>query len=499
MPRPGSDTPSPSSPPVLVWFRQDLRLADNPALNAGLASGVPLALVYVLEEGDANPWGLGSASRWWLHGSLAALSADIAARGGRLILRRGPAEAVIPARAEEIGAVGVHWNRRYEPAGMAIDAKIKAALKAKGVAAESHKGTLLFEPFELKTGSGGPFKVYTPFSKAARAKGVDGTLSEAPARLPASPQAASDKLEDWGLLPTKPDWAGGLRQAWIPGEAEAQKRLAAFASHEIKGYGANRNRMDLDATSRLSPRLHWGEISPLRVWRAAEEALAAHPDWADDIKILTNELLWREFSHHLLFTFPALPEQNWKDAFAAFPWVGSDAPEAEAWRRGRTGYPIVDAAMRQLWSEGYVHNRARMIAASFLIKHLLVDWRVGEAWYWDTLVDADLANNAASWQWVAGSGADAAPFFRIFNPVTQGEDYDPDGAYVRRWVPELGNLPNAFIHKPWTAPYEVLNRAGVRLGQTYPQPIVDHAQARARALAAYETVKLQRPDGTGSS
>ncbi len=495
MARPGSDASSVSAPPVLVWFRQDLRLADNPALQAGLASGRPLALVYVLEQADQNPWAWGSASRWWLHGALAALAASIEERCGRLILRRGAAETVIPALAQEIGATAVHWNRRYEPQGMAVDTRIKTVLKSQGVTAESHKATLLFEPFELKTGGGGPFKVYTPFSKAARAKGVDCDLSVSPARLPPAPAVASDKLEAWGLLPRKPDWAGGLRQAWTPGEAAAQARLDWFMAKALKGYGENRNRMDMDATSRLSPHLHWGEISPLRVWRAAEDALAAHPALADDLKILTNELLWREFSHHLLFTFPKLPEENWKKAFNAFPWTSGDSAEAEAWRRGRTGYPVVDAAMRQLWSEGYVHNRARMIAASFLIKHLLVDWRVGEAWFWDTLVDADLANNAASWQWVAGSGADAAPFFRIFNPVTQGETYDPEGGYVRRWLPEIAALPNTFIHKPWTAPYEVLNRSGVRLGQTYPLPIVDHAKARGRALAAYETVK-QRPDET---
>lgn len=496
MPRPGSDASPPSLAPVIVWFRQDLRLADNPALQAALATKRPLTLVYVLEEADGNPWAWGGASRWWLHGSLAALAASIEARGGRLILRRGAAENVIPALAQELGAAAVHWNRRYDPHGMAVDARIKTTLKGQGVGAESHKGALLFEPFELKTGGGGPFKVYTPFSKAARARGVEGAPTEPPSLFPPSPVIPSDRLEAWRLLPRTPDWAGGLRQAWRPGEAEAHRRLDRFMTRALKGYGENRNRMDRDATSRLSPHLHWGEISPLRVWRAAEEALAAHPGLAEDLKILTNELLWREFSHHLLFAFPALPDQNWKPAFSAFPWAGGDSDEAESWRRGRTGYPIVDAAMRQLWSEGYVHNRARMIAASFLIKHLLVDWRVGEAWYWDTLVDADLANNAASWQWVAGSGADAAPFFRIFNPVTQGETYDPDGAYVRRWLPELAGLPNAFIHKPWTAPYEVLNRAGVRMGQTYPLPIVDHAKARVRALAAYETIK-QPPDGTG--
>lgn len=494
MPRKGPAASEPHSPPVLVWFRQDLRLCDNPALAAAIASGSPVNLVYVLEDASDDPWVLGGATRWWLHGSLKALASAIDALGGRLLLRRGPAERAIPALAQELGAVSVHWNRRYEPYGMAVDARIKTKLKAAGVRAESHKAGLLFEPFELKTGGGGSFKVYTPFAKAARAKGVEGVLTDAPLRLPPSRLCPSDALDDWQLLPAKPDWAGGLRQAWRPGEDEAHKRLDAFLRRDLKGYAANRNRMDMDVTSRLSPRLHWGEISPLRVWRAAEAALGSQPELAEDVKILTNELLWREFSHHLLFAYPALPEQNWKSAFAAFPWAGGAAAEAEAWRRGRTGYPIVDAAMRQLWSEGYVHNRARMIAASFLVKHLLVDWRVGQAWYWDTLVDADLANNAASWQWVAGSGADAAPFFRIFNPVTQGETYDPEGLYVRRWVPELAALPNAFIHKPWAAPQQAAQGGDGGWRAHYPPPIVDHAEARARALLAYDVVKRQRSD-----
>jgi deoxyribodipyrimidine photo-lyase len=477
------------TPSTLVWFRQDLRLADNPALQAAVKTGGPLACVFVFDDAAHGAWAPGAASRWWLHHALGALSAELAARGQRLILRRGSAQAVIPRLAAEINANAVFWNRRYDPAPQAVDQDVKATLKARGVVAESFNAQMLVEPWTLKTGAGGPFKVFSPFARAARAAGIHGFAAPAPASLPPAPDTPSDHLTDWGLLPTKPDWAGGLRAAWTPGEKGAHARLTAFLTDGIAGYAANRNRMDLPSTSRLSPHLHWGEISPFSAWRAASEAAAADARLAKDAEVFGNELLWREFSHHLLATSPDLPEKNWKPAFDDFPWQDAGGAQAEAWRRGRTGYPIVDAAMRELWVTGFMHNRARMVAASFLIKHLMVHWRAGEAWFWDTLVDADLANNAASWQWVAGSGADASPFFRIFNPVSQGETYDPQGAYVRRWLPALARLPDRFIHSPWTAPALVLREAGVRLDETYPNPIVDHAQARQRALNAFQSLQ----------
>lgn len=476
-------SPAPSAAaPVLVWFRQDLRIADNPALAAAAASGRPVACVYLLDDDTPGNWRLGGAARWWLHYSLAALDAALRGLGVRLILRRGAAAAAIPALAAEIGAAGVFWNRCYEPYAVARDTALKSALQTAGRDVQSFNSALLFEPWDVRNGQGEAFKVYSPFWRAALKKGPARALAPTPARLtPAAAEIKSDALADWALLPTKPDWAGGLRAAWEPGEAGAAARFDAFCTDPLKGYAADRNIPGRVTTSALSPHLHFGEISPLQLWAGLE----ARGLSGKDVEKFVAELGWREFSHHLLFDFPTLPEKAWRPAFEKFPWA-DDPAGVEAWKRGRTGYPIVDAGMRELWTTGWMHNRVRMVVASFLIKHLMTDWRVGQDWFWDTLVDADLANNAASWQWVAGSGADAAPYFRIFNPVSQGETYDPDGAYVRRWIPEIARLPNALLHKPWEADASALRAAGVKLGETYPRPIVDHAAARARALAAFE-------------
>jgi deoxyribodipyrimidine photo-lyase len=471
--------------PVIWWIRQDLRLTDNAALEAAVAAGGPVIPLYVLDDEAAGAWAPGGASRWWLHHSLASLAAALRARGARLILRRGRAEEVLPAVAAETGARVVHAGRLYEPWARARDKRVAAALAERGIAIEGARTALLFEPWEIRTKTGGPYGVYTPFSRACFAAPAPAQPRPAPARIP-SPAAhpASEDLDAWGLLPTRPDWAGGLRETWTPGEEGAAARLSAFTARALARYDETRNRPDLPGTSRLSPHLHWGEVSPAAVWHAALAAGAAR---GAATETFLKELLWREFSHHLLWHRPEMPEEALKPAFSLFPWR-NDSTALAAWQKGRTGYPIVDAGMRQLWQTGWMHNRVRMITASFLVKHLLLPWQAGEAWFWDTLVDADLAANSASWQWVAGSGADAAPYFRIFNPVLQGEKFDPDGTYVRRYVPELAKLPTSVIHRPWEAPPVLLAGAGVRLGQTYPAPIVEHGAARARALAALATI-----------
>ncbi|MBI1249920.1 MAG: deoxyribodipyrimidine photo-lyase [Alphaproteobacteria bacterium] len=479
---------SPDQSPAIVWFRQDLRLADNPALDAAQRSRRPLVFLYILDDETPREWRWGGASRWWLHHSLQALSESLAARGARLILRNGEAQAALQQLIKDTGAGALFWNRLYEPFSVARDAKIKAWAQKQGVAAESSNGALLFEPWEIRTQADEPFKVFSPFWRACLAKGVARAALPAPKALKAWEGAtASDRLEDWALTPSKPDWAGGMREAWPPGEAGARKRLTRFLDAALAGYADQRNTPGAPGTSRLSPHLHWGEISPLQVWSAVHAAMDAAKGQKAGDKFLA-EIGWREFAYHLLFHWPDLPAKNWKAQFDAFPWA-HDGKLYSAWTKGLTGYPIVDAGMRELWTTGWMHNRVRMIAASFLIKDLLVDWRRGEAWFWDTLVDADLAVNAASWQWVAGSGADAAPYFRVFNPVSQGEKFDPDGAYVRRWVPELARLPDALIHKPFAATPLELSEAGVRLGRDYPAPIVDHAKARQRALDAYQHIK----------
>lgn len=468
----------PADAPAIVWFRQDLRLADNPALAAACATGRPIIALFVLDDVSPGEWRLGGASRWWLHHSLAALDETLRRIGGALTLRRGDPMTIVPALVADARAAEVHWNRCYEPFAIARDTKIKETLNGLGVEATSHNGSLLFEPWELRTGAGEPFKVFSPFWRAALARGLPGPASATPKKLRTLAAApASDQLGDWGLTPSKPDWAGGLRDAWTPGEAGARTSLDRFLSGPAPRYAEDRNAPGIAGTSRLSPHLHWGEISPRQVCAAA----------ADHAKFL-SEIGWREFAYHLLFHSPDLPSANWRPAFDAFPWR-DDPGQITSWQRGQTGYPVVDAGMRELWATGWMHNRVRMTVASFLVKHLLMHWRAGEDWFWDTLVDADLAINAASWQWVAGSGADAAPYFRIMNPVLQGEKFDADGAYVRRWVPELARLPDAVIHQPWNASASTLADAGVTLGRTYPRPIVDHPEARTRALDAYKTIQ----------
>ncbi len=449
--------------PVIVWLRRELRIADNPALAAAVESGRPVVVVYVLDDESAGPWRPGGASRWWLHHSLTSLGAGLAALGGRLVLRRGRFDAVIPALVAETGAVAVHAGVPVEPWARAALRAVKAAL---AVPLKVHLTALLHRPDAIRTQAGGPFSVFTPFAKACRAQGEPLPPAPGPARI-AGPAVESDSLNDWGLLPAKPDWAGGMRVAWVPGEAAAQARLAQFAAAGLADYAGQRDVPGIDGTSRLSPYLAFGEVSPRQAWALGGEKFQ-------------SEVLWREFSAHLLWHNPRIPEEPLRPAFAAMPWRHDPATLA-AWQKGRTGVPIVDAGMRQLWQTGWMHNRVRMVVASFLVKHLLLPWQDGQAWFWDTLVDADLASNAASWQWVAGCGADAAPYFRVFNPVLQGRRFDPDGTYVRRFVPELAELPDAFVHAPWEAPAAMRPRH-------YPPPVVDLAVGRARALSALATI-----------
>jgi deoxyribodipyrimidine photo-lyase len=459
--------------PALVWFRHDLRLSDNSALTAAIASGRPIIPVFILDDALFK----GGASRWWLHYSLASLGQDIP-----LILRRGDAESILLQLAEAHNVAEIHAARAYEPAMRALDKRVDAALKARGIKFHRHLSLSLFAPEAVRTKTGGYYGVYTPFSRTCFELGVPDILLPRPEHITTVPHVASDRLEDWHLLPTKPDWAGGMRAEWQPGEAGAQKRLHAFLAQPVRNYDEGRNIPGITGTSKLSPHLHWGEISPRTVWLAAQKAGGA------GLQTFLKELLWREFSISLLWQHETLATQPIRPEFQNFPWDNDDG-KFFAWTKGRTGIPIVDAGMRELWQTGWMHNRVRMIAASFLVKHLLIPWQRGAAWFMDTLVDADEAANSASWQWVAGCGADAAPYFRIFNPLLQGLKFDPEGAYVRRYVPELARLPDKFIHNPWEADPITLLSAGINLGETYPRPIIGLSEGRDNALAAYKRMR----------
>ena len=463
--------------PVLLWLRRELRLRDNPALLAAVETGRPLVVAFVLDEATPDEWAPGGASRWWLHHSLASLSESLKRLDTTLVLRLGRIAEEIPRLVKQIGATELHAGIPIEPWARDAIADLKRSLD---VPMHLHRTTLAFDPDDIRTGEGKPYGVFTPFSRACLARGLPAPPLPLPGRLHAAPPPASDRLDDWKLLPTRPDWAGGMRETWTPGEAGAAKRLKHFVSTALAGYASGRNHPGRPSTSMLSPHLAWGEISPATIWHAAEAAGGSVS--------YVSELLWREFSAGLLWHNKTLPAQPLRPEFAKMPWR-RDPTGFAAWSRGQTGLPIVDAGMRQLWHTGWMHNRVRMITASFLIKHLLIDWRDGEAWFWDTLVDADLATNAASWQWVAGSGADAAPFFRVFNPVLQGRKFDTDGNYVRTWIPELAGLPDADLHAPWEADDATLAKAKVILDKTYPRPIVPLADGRARALAAFAALR----------
>ena len=466
---------------ALVWFRQDLRLADNPALLAAAAGGRKVLAVYVLDEAAEGDWRTGGAHRWWLHHSLEALAAGLAALGARLVLRRGDAASILAGLAREAGATEVHGGILVEPWARRQAAAAGEALQGTATL-RLHRASTLLDMDSVRTKTGGAYGVYTPFAGACRALGAPPEPLPAPERLSGA-DAASDDLASWELLPTRPDWAAGFRETWSPGEAGGHARMARFMAKAVASYATGRNIPGQDLTSMLSPHLHWGELSPAQVWHAAGQSGAGEAQ-----RVFHSEILWHEFAAYQLWHQPHMPDRPLRPAYAKLAW--RDDPDGlRAWQRGRTGVPIVDAGMRQLWRIGWMHNRVRMITASFLVKHLLVSWQAGEAWFWDTLVDGDLAANAASWQWIGGCGTDSQPFFRVFNPVTQGEKFDPAGAYVRRWVPELARLPDKHLHAPWEAPPGVLASAGVALGESYPRPVVGLSEGRDRALAAFKAMR----------
>lgn len=446
----------------LVWLRDDLRIADNPALRAAVDREEPVVVLYLLDEESPGIRPLGGAARWWLHHSLSSLAEQLADRGAQLVLRRGAAASVVPEVVSQTGADAVYWNRRYGGAERDVDTGLKQRLRGDGIEVQSFAANLLFEPWTVRTGSDTPYAVFTPFWKACRSLPAPRDPLPAPRTITGA-EARSDDLDSWGLLPTKPDWAGGLRGAWEPGEPAARRRLRAFLDDDVADYDRSRDEPAAGSTSLLSPRLRWGELSPYAVWHDTIDAAGTGAATASAQRFL-SELGWREFAWHTLFHFPDLATRNLRSAFDAFPWPELDREHLRAWQRGQTGVPLVDAGMRELWATGYMHNRVRMVTASYLVKNLAIDWRIGEEWFWDTLVDADGASNAFNWQWVAGSGADAAPYFRVFNPDRQAEKFDPQRLYISQWAPDSGER----------------------------EPIVDFADTRRQALDAYEHVKRAR-------
>ncbi|MEQ5807773.1 deoxyribodipyrimidine photo-lyase [Alteromonas sp. NFXS44] len=470
-------------PVSIMWFRQDLRVKDNPALNAACDLG-KIIPVYIADTFVPEKRLPGSVTKWWLHQSLNSLNDRL---NGHLQVFSGDPAELIPELMTRFDVQHIFWNRLYEPWHVARDKKLKQALKDDGKTVKSFNGSLLWEPWDIENKSGSPYKVFTPFYRK-------GCLQAAEPRFPQAPVArityadvdnAGTSIDELGLMPDI-QWFDGIEKMWTPGEDGAADRLATFIDEAAANYKTDRDIPAVQGTSLLSPHLHAGEISPNQIWYAIKDAFGNSDD--KNIDTYLSELGWREFAHHLIYHFPDFPDKNFNEKFDKFPWRRSQK-DLEAWQKGRTGIPIVDAGMRELWHTGYMHNRVRMITGSFLVKNLLTDWREGEAWFWDCLADADGANNTAGWQWVAGSGADAAPYFRVFNPVLQGEKFDKQGEYVRTWCPELKKLPNKYIHKPWEADKATLKQAGIVLGEQYPEPLVDLKASRQRALDAFNEIK----------
>lgn len=467
--------------PAIVWFRQDLRVEDHPALASAIQRGGAVIPLYIWAPDEEGEWPCGGASRWWLHNSLECLQDKLEKLGAPLIIRRGSSLQTLLDLIQATGADTVYWNRRYEPSIIHRDAFVKAELQKQGAKAQSFNSALLFEPWTVLNKQNKPFQIFTPFWKHCLSLAEPQKPIPAPSKIKGYiGEIETDSLSSLALLP-KVHWDIGLERAWHSGEDRAKQTLNHAIKHVIADYQTMRDFPAVDGVSHLSPYLHHGEISPRTIWHSVRKHFKADDEGAS---AFLRQLGWREFAYHLLYHFPHTPTDPLKKDFASFPWK-TDYTELRAWQNGKTGYPFVDAGMRQLWTSGWMHNRARLVAASFLVKDLLIRWQEGAKWFWDTLVDADLANNSLGWQWIAGCGADAAPYFRIFNPVQQGERYDPKGEYVRKWIPELRGLPDKWIHRPWEAPAEVLKKAGVELGKTYPHPIVDHGEAREKALEAY--------------
>ena len=471
---------------ALLWFRRDLRLHDNPALLAALAAHRQLVLVYIHDPDAEAPWQAGAASRWWLHHSLAALDKSLTQRGVRLILRQGDSQSVLQTLIKESGASHVYWNRLYEPACIQRDSTIKAALRAQGIQVSSHNSALLFEPWQVVKPDSTPYRVFTPFWKACQRLGLERQLLAAPEQIPSLDGPNSLPLEALQLRP-RLAWADGFAHSWTPGEDGALQAMELFMDTALTHYAEGRDLPAQPGTARLSPHLHFGEISPARLVQAVMQAPLPSGHLAD-AETWLRELGWREFAHYLLYHFPETATQPFDPRFTDFRWE-HDPQGLQAWQRGQTGFPIIDAGMRELWHTGWMHNRVRMIVASLLSKNLLIPWQEGAGWFWDTLLDADLAANTLGWQWTAGCGADAAPWFRIFNPVLQGQKFDPQGTYVRRWVPELAALPNKHLHQPWRLSAAELATYGLKLGEDYPSPIVDLSASRQRALARFDALK----------
>jgi deoxyribodipyrimidine photo-lyase len=474
---------------AILWLRQDLRLTDNPALAQALANSERLVPLYIEAPDEEGDWPPGAASRWWLHHSLNALDRELRRRGSRLLVARSvDSLGTLQQVAGACRATRVYWSRRYEPAAVARDRRIKQALRSAGLHGESVNGTLLFEPWEVAPSAGGPYRVFSAFWRRAANGLTAPAIAPAPEHLPPLPTGLDEgtTIADLRLLP-RIDWDTGLARNWTPGETGALERARCFVDEAITSYRDQRDQPGISGTSRLSPHLHFGEIGPRQLLRMiVDRGLALGSGPAEPF---VRELGWRELAYHLLYHFPHTPEEPLDERFATFRWRDDDGSLLAAWQQGRTGIPLADAGLRELWSTGWMHNRVRMVVASLLTKNLRLPWQAGARWFWDTLVDADLASNTLGWQWTAGCGADAAPFFRVFNPVRQGERFDPAGDYVKHWCPELANMPTRFVHQPWAAPPEVLANAGIRLGQDYPLPIIDLASSRREALAAWEALK----------
>lgn len=474
--------------PHIIYFRQDLRLEDNPALFEAAKNNAPIIALYIYDTKNPGKWQIGDAQKWWLYHSLKALKEELGKFQIPLVLRKGDPKAILEEIIHLTGATAVFWNRCYEPFALERDAEIENALRKNKVEVQTFNGSLLIEPWEMASKSGSYYRVFTKFWDACL-KLLD---PYPPLAIPVLNSAIkkrpfSDNLEEWDLLPKHPNWADRFNEVWHPGERHAKEALTDFIETRLIDYHIQRDYPGKKGTSLISPHLHMGEISARFVWHKIKHLFKGNL-LTQGAECFIKEIGWREFSHHLLFHFKELPEEPINPKFQAFAW-NRDEEQLKKWQKGKTGFPIVDAGMRELWSHGWMHNRVRMITASFLTKDLLIPWQVGEEWFWDTLVDADLANNSASWQWVSGSGADAQPFFRIFNPVLQGEKFDPDGVYIRKWVPELSKLPQRYIHKPWEAPVPILTEAGIILGKNYPAPIVDRKKTREDALKRFRDIK----------